>query len=355
MPNPNTWTYTRQTLPLTYTNHTATLLPNGQVLVAGGSGTSQKVAQLYDPTTDTWTATGSLINMHPFDPTATLLPNGKVLLVGALGQPELYDPTTGTWTPTAAMNVLRREHTATLLPNGQVLVAGGLVNGAPAISVEVYDPDANTWTSVGNMSGNRANHTATLLPNGPLVFLGGYQGTLDVGTSELYDYINGQSLKLMSTMANMSNHTATLLPDGILAVGGTENPHIALFFNGSEWGGTSGPPNEHSHHTATLLPNGQILIVGGGATGSETAAVDIYDQSAPGNWNTGPAYPVSPLNVPRTNHAATLLSDGRCLVIGGTGSVTTAKVIQNPDGSTTISSGSTTSAGNTAEYYVFQS
>lgn len=256
------------------------------------------------------------------------------------------------------MNVLRGDHSATLLPNGQVLVAGGLVNGAPVSSVEVYYPNANTWTSVSNMLGSRANHTATLMPNGPLVFLGGYQGTLDVGTSELYDPINYQSLdnKLMGLTASMTNHTATLLPDGILAVGGTANPRIALFFNGTEWGTTSSPPNDHSHHTATLLPNGQILIVGGGATGSETAAVDIYDRSAPGNWNPGPAYPVSPLNVPRTNHAATLLSDGRCLVIGGTGSVTTGPPpTQNPDGSISVASARTTPAGNTAEYYVFQS
>lgn len=347
MPNPNTWTYTGGNMSCSYVNHTATLLPNGQVLVAGGSGNSPKVAQLYDPTTDTWTPTGSLINAHIFDPTATLLPNGRVLLVGGGAQPELYDPNTGTWIPTAAMNISRNDHTATLLPNGQVLVAGGLVSGgAPSNSVEVYDPNANTWTSVGNMLGSRANHTATLIPNGPLVFLGGFQGTLDVATSELYDYINmqsfsgGQESHLLST-PNMSNHTATPLPNGIVAVGGTENPSLALFFNGAEWGITSSCPHDHSNHTATLLPNGQILIVGGGASGSETATVDIYDQSAPGNWNPGS---VNPLNVPRTNHAAVLLSDGRCLVVGGTGSLQTGVV-----GALRLAS-----AGNTAEYYVFQ-
>lgn len=345
----NTWTLTK-TMPYSYVNHTATLLSNGQVLVAGGSGKTPKVALLYDPTADTWTPTGSLINLHPFDPTATLLPNGTVLLVGGGAQPELYDPTTGTWSATAAMTTPRTENAAVLLPNGQVLVAGGLVNGAPSNLVDIYDPNANTWTSVGNMLGSRANHTATLPPNEYLVFLGGYQGTSDVATYELYDYINmqpfsgGQESHLF-TVLNMSNHTATYLATGsILAVGGTENPSQALLISGTSSVNASPCPNAHSHHTATLLPNGQVLVAGGGATGSETAAVDIYvpsndNPSTSGIWSSGP---ISPMNVPRTNHAGVLLSDGRYLVIGGSGS---------PQ-ATSVGALRVISAGNTAEYYM---
>src|SRR3954452_12870109 len=80
----------------------------------------------------TWTATGSL-NTARTAHTATLLPSGKVLVAGgrdangdALASAELYDPLTGAWTPTGSLNTARFDHTATLLPNGKVLVAGGV-------------------------------------------------------------------------------------------------------------------------------------------------------------------------------------------------------------------------------------
>lgn len=354
MPDPNTWTFTRPIgSTANFANHAAVLLSNGQVLIAGGTGGT--LARLYDPLADAWQAIGSLKALHTGDPTMTLLLNGKVLLVGG-GVPELYDPSTGTWTQTAAMNVLRTEHTATLLPNGQVLVAGGLVNNEPVRSVEVYDPDANTWTSVGDMLSSRANHTATLMDNGPLVFLGGYQGTLDVNTSELYDSLNGQPLfnqaRMQGGIPNMTNHTATPVPNGIVAVGGTDNPHLALFFNGAEWEIRSAASHNHSNHTATLLSNGNVLVVGGGTSGSETSAADLYNPSSdlwtPSSLSTGS---VAQLNVPRANHTGTLLPDGRYLVIGGTGSITTSIITQNPDGSQSAQSPKITLAGTTAEYY----
>ena len=111
--------------------HTATLLPNGQVLVAGGFNDDGVLAsaELYDPATGLWTATGSMATPR-VDHTATLLPNGKVLVAGGEGRrpfasAELYDPATGLWTATGSMAPSATDHTATLLPNGQVLVAGG--------------------------------------------------------------------------------------------------------------------------------------------------------------------------------------------------------------------------------------
>ena len=132
--------------------HTASLLPNGKVLVAGGLNSSgvANSAELFDPATGKWTSTGAMTTSR-YIHTATLLPNGKVLVAGGCTQTgfsgvtasaELYDPTTGTWTSTGTMTTTRGYHVATLLPNGKVLVAGGVINNSQAVTSasEIYDP-----------------------------------------------------------------------------------------------------------------------------------------------------------------------------------------------------------------------
>src|SRR5438067_1511338 len=149
--------------------HTATLLPNGKVLVAGGFGSSVPLAsaELYDPASGTWTATGSLGTARYYH-TATLLPNGKVLVAeganssGDLASAELYDPASGTWTATGSLGTAREVHTATLLPNGKVLVAGGANSSGALASAELYDPASGTWSATGSLAVARYYHTATL-------------------------------------------------------------------------------------------------------------------------------------------------------------------------------------------------
>src|SRR5947207_1391756 len=144
--------------------HRATLLPNGQVLVAGGRvGDPDFIvavasAELYDPATGVWTPTGSMTTARAFH-TATLLPNGQVLVTGYSDTAELYDPATGVWTATGSLTTGRSFHTATLLPNGQVLVAGGTW----LASAELYDPATGVWTAADNVTTARGIHTATWL------------------------------------------------------------------------------------------------------------------------------------------------------------------------------------------------
>jgi hypothetical protein len=133
-PTAGTWTVTGGMITPT-DGHTATLLPDGQVLVTGGSTDTCRFggvsnAELYNPATGTWAATGSMTTAR-VDQSATLLNNGQVLIAGGanstavLSSAELYNPATGKFTRTGSMTTAREGQSATMLPDGQVLVTAG--------------------------------------------------------------------------------------------------------------------------------------------------------------------------------------------------------------------------------------
>ena len=248
------WTLTGN-LNNTHWGHSATLLANGKVLIAGGfyqvnTQTGQfgpsNYAELYDPDTGTWSNTANL-NEARFAHTATLLQNGKVLVAGGddldgffgngvegtVMTNELYDPNTGSWSITGSLNTGRGSHTATLLPNGSVLAAGG--GGVSAsydpivnTSAELYNPATGTWSYTASLS-RRASHTATLLANGQVLVSGGgdYQSFLD--SAEIYDPATGNWKGTANLNTRRVGHTTTLLPNGrVLVVGGGDNANNYL-------------------------------------------------------------------------------------------------------------------------------
>lgn len=176
--------------------HTMTLLNNGLVLVTGGSGATAALAnlntsELYNPATGAFAATGSL-TVGRSEHTATLLNNGRVLITGgATAIAELYDPATGTFTPAGSMTSVRQYSTAALLNNGKVLIVGGGINifGGPNLaSAELYDSSSQTFTSLGNMNSVRAWFpSATVLTNGQVLIAGGFNGSAYTASAELYE------------------------------------------------------------------------------------------------------------------------------------------------------------------------
>jgi len=304
--------------------HTATLLPNGKVLVAGGfgSGSGLNSAELYDPATGMWSYTGNL-NTGRFGHTATLLPNGKVLVAGDISSAsaELYDPATGTWSYTGSLSTVRANHTATLLPNGKVLVAAGFNNNAFTYlrSAELYDPATGTWSAAGLLTRDRFLHTATLLPNGKVLVAGGVNSLETNGTAraEIYDPGFNTWGAVGSLNYARSQHTANLLPNGkVMVIGGT-NPQgvIGELYDPvmTSWTltGALALSGARTAHTATLLTNGLVLLAGGSDGSGQVATAYLYNP-AQGLWAT-----TAPLTAARSQHTATLLPNGKVLVAGG--------------------------------------
>ena len=284
---PFEWEYTGS-LKTARFHHTATLLPDGRVLVAGGEDRLYALAsaELYDPATGTWSDTGSL-NTARDSHTATLLPNGKVLVAGGgetdlySASAELYNPATGSWSPTGSFDTGRIFHTATLLANGKVLVAGGrdprLVELA---SADLYNPATGTWSATGSLNTARYDHTATLLRNGMVLVAGGNPDELD--SAELYDPATGTWSVTDSLNDGRADHVETLLPNGMVLVAGGTNFEIdtAELYDPATgtWSLTGSLNTMRKDHAATLLLNGMVLVTGGAlAHKAALATAELYD------------------------------------------------------------------------------
>jgi len=313
-----TWTATG-TLNFPRVGHTATLLGNGQVLVAGGEDTSGNriaSAELYNPATGKWTETGSLETPR-IDHTATLLANGEVLVAGGVGgtytaTAELYNPSTGQWTTTGSMTVPRAFAAAALLPNGQVLMAGGSnLVGTSNTTAELYNPTTGKWAATTSMPSSHGS-AATLLANGNVLVSDGSGGVV-------YDPSTAQWSPTGPLYYNFggANPTAALLPNGdVLMYGNHFSCYAAQFFDPSSntWARTQFQcGNSVSYGPLVLLGTGKVLLAGdlitySGHT-SPTPRCALYDPST-NSWAATGSLLVA------ARRTATLLSNGKVLSVG---------------------------------------
>jgi hypothetical protein len=324
------------------TGHTATRLADGTVLVAGGRGCcadeqgdeSLLSAELYDPASGTWTATGNMTQART-DHTATLLLDGRVLVTGGhsdyRGVPdrdrsaELYDPATGTWTATGAMSLPHYGGTATLLLDGTVLLAGGDSregnSSGEGNSAELYHPASGSWSDAGGMIEKRVHHAATLLSDGKVLLVGGYGwpsfDTPDrLASAELYDPGTGTWIAARSMNEPRAWITAVLLRDGRVLVAGGE-VHIAsaeLYDPASgTWTPTGNSDIRGTLGTYTLLGDGRVLAVGNCCDTAESlaTAAELFNP-VDGTWTA-----TTSMDEAKFGHTATLLTDGTVLVAGG--------------------------------------
>lgn len=314
--NPATATWS-PTGPLNFPrmDHRATLLPSGKLLVSGGANEFgyprgyPAAAELFDPSTGSWMATGVMTTprvMH----TATLLPNGKVLAAGGyyygngpvyIPDAEIYDPAKGTWTAVRPLATARYKHSATLLRNGKVLVAGGYNERDKRLaSAELFDPVTKTWTPTGSLLAPHDLHTATLLPNGKVLVAGGLSTEGVTQRAELYDPVAGAWTETGRLNTPRHDQTATLLPNGkVLVAGGYQDSGddsdptaSAEFYDPATgiWTPTASLILARYEIATVLLPNGKVLVTGGADASAELFEPGIGFNAAWQHQITGPVF-----------------------------------------------------------------
>jgi len=279
---------------------TSTLLAGGGVLVTGGytnggaGTTALPTAEIWTSSSNGWSSTGSM-SVARAGHTATLLQNGTVLVAGGsngfahLASAEIY--ALGTWSTTGAMSEARAEHTATLLQDGRVLVTGGWDSSTATFlaSAEIYDPQLEMWSPAGSMSVARIQHTATLLQNGKVLIAGGHNingGSINIlASAEIYDPANGTWSPPSSMNTARTLATAALLPDGTVLVSGGDigGQGSAEIYDPTlgTWSPTASMSVDRRLATATLLTDGTVLVAGGNSNSGYLASAEIYTPPPP--------------------------------------------------------------------------
>jgi hypothetical protein len=308
--------------------HTATLLPDGRVLLIGGmisvrgDEVSTASTEIYDPQAGSIKPSGKLSTPRAGH-TATLTPDGNVLVTGGLGgqngslSAELYLAEIGEFVPVGLMRAPRERHSATLLADGRVLVTGGTIS-RPSDAADLYDPKTRTFAAAARMRSRRAAHSSTLLKDGRVLIAGGAESLESVLRGvEIYDPINNSFTEAGQMQSSRYKHSAAPLEDGtVMILGGSDD---------RDWRGRRqsveiyDPANGRSRIVASMnrarfkIPNavaisvdGKVVVGGGGRR------VEVYDDNANHFTVSGGS-----MEDEWFYATATPLRDGRVFIAGG--------------------------------------
>jgi hypothetical protein len=312
--------------------HTATLLPDGRVLIVGGArsdvvGDVLATSEIWDPEAGSFSPASSLAEARSLH-TATRLSDGRVLVIGGdgieaiLASAELWDSAVEGFSPAGSLATARMAHTATLLPGDWVLVVGGAGDPRYPATAEIWDPATSGFEPAGSLQQPRMGHTATVLDDGRVLIVGGMD--MDEGVfagPEVWDPATREFARVGSPSEIRWFPTATLLRDGrVLIIGGLgvdeDEPRyidVAEVFDPAtdSFAPAGALAEARAAHTATRFPDGRILVVGGKNLDGRPVTAESW-QTAPGAFTDAGS-----LAEGRTAHSATLLTDGRVLVAGG--------------------------------------
>ena len=354
---------------------TATRLLDGRVLIAGGvsdltvAGTATASTEIYDPSTRQFTAAANM-SVGRAGHTATLLGDGTVLVAGGysqLGEPshpsaETYDPKTARWSPAPPMHYGRSGQAAVLVAGGKLLIVGGATYAPVGISIkgatpatlpaEIYDPKKLTWSVAGTPTYDRpVDPTATLLGDGRVLVVGGqymWQSPDEsVERSELFDPRTDEwKLARPETVAGARQfQSATMLASGkVLVVGGLreQQPRSAATLydpRTDSWSSVPDLTEARCGQGTALLQSGRVLMAGSGCNLGDSlgATAEEFDPGT-ATWHA-----VAPLGGARGLIVAVPLLDGNVLAVGG---------ITSPVPALTPATQSAAAASNVAEIFV---
>lgn len=282
------------------TFHTASLLPDGRVLVAGGTGRvvlkegeeeplfrgnkDLNSAEIYDPKTDEWENAPDMAYKKQLAQAITL-EDGRVMIIGGrsgvstLNSIEVYDPESNSWSELEPMIQSRMAHSAVKLIDNRILVTGGMSSvtmGDTLSLTEIYDPVENSWSTASELNRARLGHRATLLPDGRVLVTGGT--TVEEGdllgpetTAEIYDPISNEWTLIATELVPRKDHSAVLVPGGkVILIGGGDPigtgvlPVESYDIENDQWAVISYLPEGRNLLTVTPLRDGSIMVVGGG-------------------------------------------------------------------------------------------
>ena len=327
-------------LPIPRSQHSATMMEDGRVLLTGGSIAPDEFTtevDIFDP------SNGSIRSAAPLNTgrhghSAALLNDGRVLVVGGynamdswLIDAEIYDPARDTWTVIFPLYPHGVGHTATQMKNGDILVVGGCIgSGVCTERVEIFNPATNSWRPAASLPSDRASHAAVLLQDGRVLVIGGGSaaGVPMGGDALVYDPASDSWTSTAPMVTPRLFTQGILLKDGrVLAAGGTalSDPTNETMVRGAElfdpsamtWSAAADLNQTRYGHVLVLLANGNVLAVGGAQSysnmdpASYQRQIEVYN-AARNIWTV-----IGELPFPRVYSTATLLPNGKVWMAGG--------------------------------------